>query len=936
MKKQLRFFRIPALIVASVGVFAQNIPITIEMATPDAAGRSEALKTLNVTGMLFTKNEGQVADINGNTVPSALFKSQAKGVDIYLRKTGFSYVFSNQSSVLPELDNQLETANVLGFYNGNEEKIKRDILLKTKLRLHRIDMDFENINLNIAVQSVGMSEAYENFYNSHCLQGITNVRSFNKIIYKNIYNKIDVKFTGSTEKGLKYDLIIHPGGNPSDIKLKYSGAEAISIINEKLRIRTSINEYEEYIPKAYQIINGQVVDVKAKYVLNGTMVSFAFESVNRKRTWDPEFPLIIDPATWITYYGGNGVGQEEAGSVAADALGNSIYSGRVSNTGFPVSTGAAQVMLGGSIDAFVVKMNPVGGRVFSTYFGGTGFDTGEGIDTDINNDIILTGGTYSANLPTKIWGAAFMKTIFSGGGGADAYIAKFSSTGTLIWSTYYGAAGVGDDWGVDITSDGLGNIVFAGYTSSAAFPTQAPFQLTLNGPIDGFVVKFSNMGVRQWATFYGGSNPGGVVGEFIYGITVDPLNNIYACGKTNSNSFPVVLPYQPSNAGALGSEDAFIFRLNPTTGFPDWSTYYGGPGQDAGTAIATDGLGNVFLALSSTSALSITTAGTFQTTLNGPQDAALIKFAANTGMRIWGTYIGGSIGSVNPGLDYPTGLDVDSRNNIVISGDTYSSDFPVTACSSQPTFKGTEDIFISTFNQQAKLICSGVLGENLVPHNETYYRGGSIAVSGSFVFLHAWSYCNFPVTQGAYQTLCGGSSDVVFAKLCIYSCGIPNTTASFVSANNVCIGIPVNFTLSYISCDTTNSSYLWTFTGAVPGTSNVQQPTHIIWNSPGTFPVSVTIFSKCDTTVISYPNYISVTNCGCTLTAQYTKGTANCSNCGCKEWIMVNATGGTAPYSYTWSDGYVNRYKNGLCPGAYLINVKDKNGCSVNLNVNAP
>lgn len=74
------------------------------------------------------------------------------------------------------------------------------------------------------------------------------------------------------------------------------------------------------------------------------------------------------------------------------------------------------------------------------------------------------------------------------------------------------------------------------------------------------------------------------------------------------------------------------------------------------------------------------------------------------------------------------------------------------------------------------------------------------------------------------------------------------------------------------------------------------------------------------------------------LNGQFTKGTANCTACGCKEWVMVAATGGTFPYTYSWSSpaGYVNRYKNQLCPGTYIINIKDKNNCSINITVGAP
>ncbi|MBI2268747.1 MAG: SBBP repeat-containing protein [Bacteroidetes bacterium] len=100
--------------------------------------------------------------------------------------------------------------------------------------------------------------------------------------------------------------------------------------------------------------------------------------------------------------------------------------------------------------------------------------------------------------------------------------------------------------------------------------------------------------------------------------------------------------------------------------------------------------------------------------------------------------------------------------------------------------------------------------------------------------------------------------------------------------------------------------------------------------SAGNYTVTVTDSKGCSAisiaTILSPPP----------LAGQFTKGTASCSGCGCKEWIMVNAAGGTNPYSYTWPDGYANRYKNQLCPGIYSINVKDKNGCSVNISLTAP
>ncbi|MBI2270999.1 MAG: SBBP repeat-containing protein [Bacteroidetes bacterium] len=939
---------------------------------PDGYAGQANLQSLKGNGIAFTPNKGQVANMNGKPALEVLYKGDSGGADIYLRKTGISYVYSNMGEVMHEVNEQVEELGNAGNVSEViQQNKKQELLQKTKVNVHRIDMDFANCNINYTTTVEDESEGYNNYYYAHCPQGITNVHQYNKVTCKNIYNNIDVSYYGNKNSGIKYDIIVQPHADPNQIALHWKGAEELTIEdvhlpdgqgkpgfhNEnratagRLKIKTSVNEFYESIPRVYQIINGQIIDIKTEYKLTSlsnaaTMNEEAGQQPHHFKSYEVSFllgaynedyALIIDPAMWITYYGGNDI--EQGVSVTTDNIGNPIFSGFTKSLNFPVQAGAFQAVLGGKSDAFIVKMNPAGVPVFASYIGGTYDDQAYGIDADGNNDIYITGNTHSGNFPTKVWGGAFMQAInFTPIGVANytAFVAKFSAAGILIWSTYYGGSNY--DGGADIITDGNNNIIFTGNARSSNFPIQSAYQPVIaNLGGDAFIVKFNNAGIRQWSTFYGGT-----LSDFASGITVDFANNIYVCGVTNSVNFPVLMASQPAIGGGV---DAFLCRLNPVTGFPTWSTYYGGSASDGDwrTVIATDFSGNVLLGLntfSSNTGNAIATVGAYQQVYAGSVsmgDMALVKFNA-TGTRLWGTYLGGS------NWEIPIGLAADGNDNIYVYGefeDTDAGNYPISSCAYQPNFGGVEDGFIAKYDPGGNQRCITYIGGSGHDDYEftTLSNGcGAIAIYGNSLYITGSTYGGYPVSSGAFQTAYGGTWDAFMDKLCINICeskvlGLDYTASTM----SVCSNAPIKFTPSIAnSCDTTGYKFHWTFTGGSPAVSDSVKPT-VTFSGMGTHDVKLVLTTACKKDSITKYSYITTTQCvTCNLEGQFTKGTASCTGCGCKEWILVNATGGTSPYTYLWPDGYTNRYKNQLCPGTYIINIKDKNGCSVNLNLTAP
>jgi hypothetical protein len=291
---------------------------------------------------------------------------------------------------------------------------------------------------------------------------------------------------------------------------------------------------------------------------------------------------------YSTYLGGsrydNGTG------IAVDSADNAYVIGATCSTDFPTMNpfqpayGGGDCSIYGYGDAFVSKINATGSAlVYSTYLGGSGYDTGTGIAVDSSGNAYVTGSTGSTDFPT-------MNPLQPsyGGGSYDAFVSKINATGSaLVYSTYLG--GNGFDQGDGIAVDSSGNAYVTGSTGSTNFPTMNPLQPSYGGgSYDAFVSKINATGsALVYSTYLGGS--GFDQGN---GIAVDSSGNAYVAGSTQSTDFPTVNPLQPKFGGV---NDVFVTKINPTGSSLVYSTYLGGSGLDVGTGIVVDSSGNAYV-----------------------------------------------------------------------------------------------------------------------------------------------------------------------------------------------------------------------------------------------------------------------------------------------------------------------------------------------------
>ncbi len=603
------------------------------------------------------------------------------------------------------------------------------------IRFARFGVSFPGSRL-VTPEGMGESKARFNYYvGRNRADWRIGVPAYEKAVYRNLYPGVDLIVQG-LKSHLKYEFRVAPNVNPGIIRGAFrlklqaeacSGIEGLAARDDGgMNIATTLGTLVDGAPSIFQEKDGIRSRVAGRYLI----LDKSTYTVEVTGAYDHRRELVIDPdVEWSQLLGGTL--SQNTGGITSDSDGAIYVTGWTLSDDFPTN-GDWDMTFNGDMDAFVTKFLPDGTMVWSTYFGGSDRDLGLAITAEGASAIYITGQTVSTDLPTNDGWDTTLNDAPDQVGSGDAFAAKFSTGGALVWSTYLG--GNGTDVGRGIAAGGAGAVYVTGTTSSDDFPSAGGWDTQLSGDSDAFVTKFSSAGSLIWSTYLGGSHS-----ENGTAAATDGSGNVYVVGDTDSSNLPHINGWDPFYSGHM---DGFVMKLDPA-GTPLWSTYVGGSGYDSCAAVGVDGSGNVCVT-GPTFSSDFPATGAYDTSYNGGGDIYVAKFGA-TGGLLWSTFVGGR------DEDYPMGLATGVSDSIYITGGTLSTNYPATNGWDKTYNGGYFDAVVTKLNASGRLAWSTYLG------GTSSDSGTGITTDGHDIYVAGdTSSSDFPNIGGLPAPLTGG------------------------------------------------------------------------------------------------------------------------------------------------------------------------------------
>jgi len=750
----------------------------------------------------------------------------------------------------------------------------------TKASGHAFQIIFEGAQTPKISYSGSNNTYYNYFLGNDPACWATQVPAFQKVIYENLYEGIDLKLY-SNHQTFKYDFIVQAGCEAADICLNYVGTNGLKVKNKKLWIQTALDQMIENPPIAYQIIQGQKKMVACEYALADQKVSFHFPD-----GYNDHYDLVIDPEIVFSTY--TGAASNNLGFTATyDQAGNTYGGSVVYGNEYPTTMGAFELDYnGGETDIALSKFNADGtDLIYSTFIGGNGSEIPHSLMVNSKGELVVFGTTSSDNYPVtndsqfeggQPTSVNVINETLSGNGiaynqGADIIVTVLNADGTdLTGSTFFGGSendglnnlnknlsyNFGDDIRSEVALTSQDEIYIASCTQSADFPADTHFPLgQAKGQQEAIIAKFSANANPIWAATFGGTKD-----ETAYGLTLAKDGSLYCVGGTTSDDLNFS---NGLNTNYLGGEvDGFIIKIigeNMSNG-----TYLGTDQYEQCFFVDTDAEGQVYTIGQTTGQYPIAPSDVYQ---NANSSQFIHQLDADLNTTLFSTVVGAGNSKIN---FLPTAFKVNDCGKIYLAGwgggvnkdynDEVSDtkNLPTTPNAFQTQTDG-EDLYFMVLNEKAASLDFGSYygsSGDLVTRSFEHSEGGTSRFDENGTLYQAicagcFGNSHFPSTANVYASENGSTSSCNLALLKI-NFDLPPPMANFDLSADMSSCLPLSIQLTNNSLNATR--YEWDFGNGESSTE--ADPSDITYDTIGEYTLQLIAFDslRCPKTDTFYQN----------------------------------------------------------------------------------